>query len=170
MDTTTSNGILLATDLVRSFSGDLSASLNTTTLVYGAAIVGGLLILSFALYMLDTWATARIDNMLLNYYGPEMYDRYTSVYDPTGLGAAYQTQSDSQLTDWTDEDVIRAYLVSQQEAQERLYLQQQAELAQNNNYYQHLAGYRSFGGEWWQDLLKNLSQLHQNWEDFEWKD
>ena len=92
----------------------------------------------------------RIDNMLLNYYGPEMYDRYTSVYDPTGLGAAYQTQSDSQLTDWTDEDVIRAYLVSQQEAQERLYLQQQAELAQNNNYYQHLAGYRSFGGEWWQ--------------------
>ena len=92
----------------------------------------------------------RIDNMLLNYYGPEMYERYTSVYDPTGLGAAYQTQSDSQLTDWTDEDVIRAYLVSQQEAQERLYLQQQAALAQNSNYYQHLAGYRSFRGEWWQ--------------------
>ena len=32
--------------------------------VTGAVIVGGLLLVSVLLYLLDTWATARIDDML----------------------------------------------------------------------------------------------------------
>ena len=99
--------------------------------------------------------------MLMTYYGPEIYDRYTSVYDPTELAAAYQSGGGSgggggggytdQLTDWTDDDVIRAYLVNQQEAQERIYHQQVAAQTQNvvPNYgysYSQLQGYRSLGG------------------------
>ena len=72
------------------FSEDLSSSLNTTTLTSGAVIVGGLLILSFLLYMFDTWATARIDTMLFDYYGPELYRKITSSYDPEGVAAAIQ--------------------------------------------------------------------------------
>ena len=41
------------------FRNDLSNTLNATGLVYGVVIVGGLLVLSFALYMLDSWATSR---------------------------------------------------------------------------------------------------------------
>ena len=70
------------------FSEDLSSSLNTATLTSGAVIVGGLLILSFLLYMFDTWATARIDTMLLDYYGPDLYRKMTSSYDPEGVAAA----------------------------------------------------------------------------------
>ena len=72
------------------FSEDLSSSLNTATLTSGAAIVAGLLVLSFLLYMLDTWATARIDTMLLDYYGPDLYRKMTSSYDPEGVAAAIQ--------------------------------------------------------------------------------
>ena len=74
--------------LITLFSEDLSSSLNTATLTSGAVIVGGLLILSFLLYMLDTWATARIDTMLLDYYGPDLYRKMTSSYDPEGVAAA----------------------------------------------------------------------------------
>ena len=72
------------------FSEDLSSSLNTATLTSGAVIVGGLLILSFLLYMFDTWATARIDTMLLDYYGPDLYRKMTSSYDPEGVAAAIE--------------------------------------------------------------------------------
>ena len=72
------------------FSEDLSSSLSTTTLTSGAVIVGGLLIISFLLYMFDTWATARIDTMLLDYYGPDLYRKMTSSYDPEGVAAAIQ--------------------------------------------------------------------------------
>ena len=96
--------------------------------------------------------------MLLSYYGPDLYDRYTREYDPTGLGVYEPTglgggqDTTSQLTDWTEDDVIRAYLVSQQEAQERLYHQQVANMMQQKsqpNYsysYDQLQGYRSMGG------------------------
>ena len=70
------------------FSEDLSSSLSTTTLTSGAVIVGGLLLLSVLLYMFDTWATARIDTMLLDYYGPDLYRKMTSSYDPEGVAAA----------------------------------------------------------------------------------
>jgi len=92
--------------------------------------------------------------MLLTYYGPDLYDRYTREYDPTGLGVYEPTglgggqDTTSQLTDWTEDDVIRAYLVSQQEAQERLYHQQVANMMQQKsqpNYrysYDQLQGYR----------------------------
>ena len=71
-------------------SEDLSSSLNATTLTSGAVIVAGLLILSVLLYMFDTWATSRIDSMLLDYYGPELYRKMTSSYDPEGVAAAIQ--------------------------------------------------------------------------------
>ena len=72
------------------FSEDLSSSLSTTTLTSGAVIVGGLFLLSVLLYMFDTWATARIDTMLLDYYGPDLYRKMTSSYDPEGVAAAIQ--------------------------------------------------------------------------------
>ena len=40
--------------------------------------------------MFDTWATARIDTMLLDYYGPDLYRKMTSSYDPEGVAAAIQ--------------------------------------------------------------------------------
>ena len=33
------------------------------------------------MYALDVYATSRIDQFLLDYYGPELYDRYTNNYD-----------------------------------------------------------------------------------------
>ena len=43
------------------------------------AIVAGLLVVSYLLYMVDVWATERIDGLLLAHYGPELYERYTSA-------------------------------------------------------------------------------------------
>ena len=45
--------------MINIYRSDLSNTLNTTGLVSGVVIVGGLLVLSFALYMLDSWATSR---------------------------------------------------------------------------------------------------------------
>ena len=47
-------------------------------------IVVGLLIVSYLLYMMDVWATERIDGLLLAHYGPELYDRYTSALQEVG--------------------------------------------------------------------------------------
>merc|ERR1719150_963045 len=74
--------------------------------------------------MFDTWATARIDSMLLDYYGPELYSKMTSSYDPEGLAVAMKSINSGEegvISDrfgghfegWSDEDVIRAYLVHQ---------------------------------------------------------
>ena len=43
----------------------------------GGLLLGALLLASLGLYALDVYATARIDQFLLDYYGPELYDRYT---------------------------------------------------------------------------------------------
>ena len=56
---------------------------NSSLLVVGMLVLGGLVITSVFLYALDVYATSRIDEYLYEYYGPELYDRYTSVYDPT---------------------------------------------------------------------------------------
>ena len=56
-------------------------------------VLGGLVITSVFLYALDVYATSRIDEYLYEYYGPELYDRYTSVYDPTPN--TYYADSDS---------------------------------------------------------------------------
>ena len=42
-------------------------------------IVAGLLVVSYLLYMVDVWATDRIDGLLLAHYGPELYERYTTA-------------------------------------------------------------------------------------------
>ena len=47
-------------------------------------IVAGLLVVSYLLYMMDVWATERIDGLLLAHYGPELYDRYTSALQEVG--------------------------------------------------------------------------------------
>ena len=60
---------LLANDFFRTFCS------------VGIVLVGGLLLASAALYALDVYATSRIDQFLLDYYGPEIYDRYTTTYD-----------------------------------------------------------------------------------------
>ena len=51
----------------------------------GGLLLGGLLLASLGLYALDVYATARIDQFLLDYYGPELYERYTQ-YDPINFG------------------------------------------------------------------------------------
>ena len=55
---------------------------NGSLLIAGTLILGVLVIVSVFLYALDVYATSRIDEYLYDYYGPELYDRYTSVYDP----------------------------------------------------------------------------------------
>ena len=47
-------------------------------------IVAGLLVLSYLLYMVDVWATDRIDGLLLAHYGPELYERYTTALQEGG--------------------------------------------------------------------------------------
>jgi len=105
----------------------VSSSLNGTTIATGVVIVGGLLILSVLLYMFDTWATSRIDTMLMDYYGPELYSKMTAEFDPDGVAALSKSlllEKSKQISDisdrfgghfdgWSDEDVIRAYLLQQ---------------------------------------------------------
>ena len=55
---------------------------NSSLLIVGTLILGGLVIASVFLYALDVYATSQIDRYLYDYYGPELYDRYTSFYDP----------------------------------------------------------------------------------------
>ena len=64
---------------------------NSSLLIIVPAILGGLLILSVLFYALDVYATSRIDQFLYETYGPEVYDRYTSVYDPTDYYSLYNT-------------------------------------------------------------------------------
>ena len=64
---------------------------NSSLLIVGTLVLGALVITSLFLYALDVYATSRIDEYLYEYYGPELYDRYTSVYDP----ASYLANSDS---------------------------------------------------------------------------
>ena len=40
------------------------------------------MVASLGLYALDVYATAKIDQILLEYYGPELYERYTNIYEP----------------------------------------------------------------------------------------
>ena len=56
---------------------------NSSLLIVGTLVLGALVITSLFLYALDVYATSRIDEYLYEYYGPELYDRYTSVYDPS---------------------------------------------------------------------------------------
>ena len=55
---------------------------NSSLLIVGTLILGGLVIASVFLYALDVYATSQIDRYLYDYYGPELYDRYTNYYDP----------------------------------------------------------------------------------------
>jgi hypothetical protein len=64
---------------------------NSSLLIVGALVLGGLVITSVFLYALDVYATSRIDEYLYDYYGPELYDRYTSVYDPNSNQSPYNT-------------------------------------------------------------------------------
>ena len=98
-------------DLVRTTSS-LSAS-DPAYVVTGAGILVGLLLLSFLLYMVDVWATERIDGLLLSHYGPELYQRYTSAREPLRRA---QEESPTNGQEWTEEDlVIRAYLIAQEQ-------------------------------------------------------
>ena len=49
-------------------------------------MLGGLLLCSAFLYVLDVYATTALDRYLLDHYGPELYERYTSEFDPDGNG------------------------------------------------------------------------------------
>jgi len=162
-------------------TGDLSSTLNTTSLTSGALIVGGLLIISFLLYMFDTWATARIDTMLLDYYGPELYSKMTSSYDPEGIAAAMKSINsgivrDDEISDrfgghfdgWSDEDVIRAYLVHQLRRQEAESVSQQMEyltpMRPMFTSSSQLAGYRSLSGGFLADGVQFLADLYRKWK------
>ena len=50
---------------------------------------------SVGLYALDIYATARIDQLLLEYYGPQIYERYTNIYEPnTNIKFTATTEKD----------------------------------------------------------------------------
>ena len=51
-------------------------------MISGSLLFTGLLVASVGLYALDVYATARIDQLLLDYYGPQIYERYTNIYEP----------------------------------------------------------------------------------------
>ena len=57
---------------------------DATYLVVGGALILGLAALSFGLYYADLFLTARLDQFLLDYYGPEIYDRLTQEFHPDG--------------------------------------------------------------------------------------
>ncbi len=50
-----------------------------TTIVTLIAI----LVASLTLYAADVYVTSRMDELLLEYYGPELYEKYTSDFDAT---------------------------------------------------------------------------------------
>ena len=98
---------------------DLSPS-DSTLVVYGAGVVVGLLVLSYLLYMVDVWATDRIDGLLLAQYGPKLYHQYTSSL-MTRVGEEEEEQLDI-FTDWTEEDsIVRALLIAEEEQYRWLY-------------------------------------------------
>lgn len=174
-----SHTVSTARDTMRTFTDELSTSLNSATLTSGALIVGGLLIISFLLYMFDTWATSRIDTMLLDYYGPELYSKMTSAYDPEGLAAAMKSidsVGDTEISDrfgghfsgWSDEDVIRAYLVHQLRRQEVESQEQQLEymtpMRPMFTSSSQLAGYRSLSDGLLADGVRFLVDLYRKWK------
>lgn len=177
-----SNTVQTALHTMRTFTEDLSSSLSTTTLTSGAAIVAGLLVLSFLLYMFDTWATARIDTMLLDYYGPDLYRKMTSSYDPEGVAAAIQninsihSVGEDEISDrfgghfdgWSDEDVIRAYLVHHLRKQENANQMQQLEYSTPMRPMftssSQLEGYRSMSGNLLADGVKFILDLYRKWK------
>ena len=74
------------------------------------------------LYALDVYATAKIDQLLLEYYGPELYDRYTNLYEPPGLRLTATTENDYygyrslhglQVLSWLDQ-AFKAYEATQE--------------------------------------------------------
>ena len=80
------------------------------------AIVAGLLVVSYLLYMVDVWATERIDGLLLAHYGPELYERYTSALQEVRtdkvakIWALENLQGPLELEpepQWTAEDEVR---------------------------------------------------------------
>ena len=54
--------------------------------IFFLPVLGGLLLCSAFLYVLDVYATTALDRYLLDHYGPELYERYTSEFDPDGNG------------------------------------------------------------------------------------
>ena len=80
------------------------------------AIVAGLLVVSYLLYMVDVWATERIDGLLLAHYGPELYERYTSALQEVRTDKVSKISAFENLQDpldlepepqWTAEDEVR---------------------------------------------------------------
>ena len=80
------------------------------------AIVAGLLVVSYLLYMVDVWATERIDGLLLAHYGPELYERYTSALQEVRTEKVSKIWALENLQDpldlepepqWTAEDEVR---------------------------------------------------------------
>lgn len=57
-------------------------TINSSVSIAVPLVLGGLILASAGLYALDVYATARIDQFLLDYYGPQMYDRFTTEYEP----------------------------------------------------------------------------------------
>jgi len=93
-------------------SADITALTSASDLswaVTGVGIVAGLLVVSYLLYMVDVWATDRIDGLLLAHYGPELYERYTTALHEEPLQFEQEPQ-------WTAEDeVIKAYLIAEEQ-------------------------------------------------------
>ncbi|XP_040569186.1 uncharacterized protein [Lepeophtheirus salmonis] len=53
---------------------------NSTIAITGTLIIGSLLLFSAVLYALDVYATSRIDRMLVDSFGPEIFERFSHAY------------------------------------------------------------------------------------------
>ena len=122
----------------------------------GGLLLGALLLASLGLYALDVYATARIDQFLLDYYGPELYDRYTQS-DPWPY-------SENALTATTENDYYgyrSLYGLKILSWLERSYLAYEAtkEILSDDQCYQHFVC-----------QLVSMPQEDRSWliQQFEW--
>ncbi len=54
--------------------------LDAASLATGAALVVTIFLASLALFAADVYLTSKLDQMLLDHYGPEIYDQFTSKF------------------------------------------------------------------------------------------
>ncbi len=84
----------------------VNGGLDAPSLATGAAVVVGIFLASLALFAADVYLTSKLDQMLLDHYGPELYDQYTSKYHDLleGDGGGGDPDSPVGLTATTRED------------------------------------------------------------------
>ena len=139
-------------------------------------MLGGLLLASLGLYALDVYATARIDQFLLDYYGPELYDRYTQ-YDPLDYGIngltattendyyGYRSLYGLKVLSWLDKSYL-AYEVAKESLSDsqcfvKIFCDLQNKPKEDKNWFLN-----AFGGQFIISCAKKSKSTCHNYERF----